>query len=605
MIKKLNKLSNILTTNKVAMAARTEIEGKDLPKNVKYYKFLHSDFKHFDFVYQEGRNVDIHPWSSSSILGLYFCDEKAIEFYIGRDHKYVADVEIEDDAKVCQNGDVYRANKITIKNIRELKNFEEFENINICARLGSRLIGMEIKTKAAKIAIAMENNKKYNVPVMSFDREWLGEEYCKYLIEKDAISCISNPTTDMIIMMLKTDHWIVPDSNVYKMLQNASGNFMLRVIRECPRRIGSIKNMPEIVKYKLLKRSALYITYIDEPSADMYKLVAQNCPSCITSSDKYDGLKCIAVEEGLIYDAKYNEEYSRDLKMFNKFVDMFTDKIGEYFPFVKIINDFGGLVYGGFPRFCLERLMIAGSFPTQKECEDYLLDGHDIDIKFSGKQFKRHRKIFTKLKEHIILGYVRQNEYKTKHGTCNLFEDDKGEFIDVACVSKKSTSYIGWYKIRDKYIHIDITFDSKLLYNDYTVNSIEVYKCKYVEYGGFMNWKLFRDLREKTIYPVGSAKTLKVLWRMKKLLKSGYTFQDKYREVCRNVFQFILDTCAEDTFNVCVSDLSVPVVENGEENKIYLADIKFEEKRLKDCLAEPDIMSILKWSECDLKPFGF
>jgi hypothetical protein len=132
------------------------VKGKDMPKR-KYIKILSNDWKHKGFQYKEGMNIDTRPFNpSGSCLGggLYFTDEEHFTEFIQYGTK-IADVEIPDDAQVYADpcGEKWKADKIIIKNIREIKDLPQWQDINFCGHLIDRFLRTSIIAHICKLGI--------------------------------------------------------------------------------------------------------------------------------------------------------------------------------------------------------------------------------------------------------------------------------------------------------------------------------------------------------------------------------------------------------------------------------------------------------------------
>jgi hypothetical protein len=102
-----------------------------------YIKILSEDLKHNGFQYKEGLNVDTIPFNpTGSCLpgGLYFTDEKYLLDFLGYGTK-IADVEIPSNAKVYRDGNKWKADKIILKNIRDIKDLPQWQDKKFCLSL--------------------------------------------------------------------------------------------------------------------------------------------------------------------------------------------------------------------------------------------------------------------------------------------------------------------------------------------------------------------------------------------------------------------------------------------------------------------------------------
>jgi hypothetical protein len=108
-----------------------------LRNDVKYYKVLNKEMNHHGFQYQLGLNVDTHPLNKEKWCargGIHITTLDNIHRYLGYG-VYIAEIEIPADAVVLKDDGDIKADKIIIKNIKKLKDFDElWGNEKLCIR---------------------------------------------------------------------------------------------------------------------------------------------------------------------------------------------------------------------------------------------------------------------------------------------------------------------------------------------------------------------------------------------------------------------------------------------------------------------------------------
>jgi hypothetical protein len=128
----------------------------------RYVKILTKDLVHFNFQYKEGLNIDTVPFNPTGSCqpgGLYFTTMENVFNYLYYGTK-IADVEIPDDAKVYDEGDKWKADKIIIKNIRNLVEWKDGKyGRHIMYECATWFVGnMQIKSEVFKQILI----EKYN-----------------------------------------------------------------------------------------------------------------------------------------------------------------------------------------------------------------------------------------------------------------------------------------------------------------------------------------------------------------------------------------------------------------------------------------------------------
>lgn len=190
----------------------------------KYYKILNEEMKHNGYQYQLGLNVDIYPlnkkrWCARG--GLHISTFENIYRYF-KYGVYVAEIELPADAVVLiKDGDI-KVDKIIIKNIIDIKNFDELwgnEELCIKAVKEDKMSLRYVKEQTEKICLAAVKNDgdalryvkkqtkeiclaaiEQNMESLQFiGEEW--EELYEYAIEKDPLNIqyIHDPSHELCI----------------------------------------------------------------------------------------------------------------------------------------------------------------------------------------------------------------------------------------------------------------------------------------------------------------------------------------------------------------------------------------------------------------------
>ena len=106
--------------------------------NTEFYKVLTTDYKHYDFTYQHGLNVDHIPFNPTGICslgGLYFTEIDKVSYWIDRFKSvYIAKVTIPSNASVYVEKDKFKADQfvLDLDNKVLIKDFYMWENEEFC-----------------------------------------------------------------------------------------------------------------------------------------------------------------------------------------------------------------------------------------------------------------------------------------------------------------------------------------------------------------------------------------------------------------------------------------------------------------------------------------
>lgn len=158
----------------------TKISGfkfNEIYKGKKFYKFLNNNLIHHKFQYGLGLNVDVLSFNPNGKClpgGLYFCEQDKCYKYWNHFDCRVATIEIPDDANVYIEEDKFKADQLTIKEIKHFDEMDEDIWINILQKYGNGLRYINNQTdKLCRYAIeqnycALEFVKDQNDDICTF-----------------------------------------------------------------------------------------------------------------------------------------------------------------------------------------------------------------------------------------------------------------------------------------------------------------------------------------------------------------------------------------------------------------------------------------------------
>jgi hypothetical protein len=95
--------------------------------NTKFYKIINNDFKHYNFEYKLGLNVDTIPFNPKGTCkpgGLYFSDEKNIQNYF-QYGDYIVELKLLPDAVYYVEDKKYKTNRLYICKVVSLINIDK------------------------------------------------------------------------------------------------------------------------------------------------------------------------------------------------------------------------------------------------------------------------------------------------------------------------------------------------------------------------------------------------------------------------------------------------------------------------------------------------
>jgi hypothetical protein len=114
----------------------TVLSGSDFKKifTGPFYKFLNDNFIHYNFTYKIGLNIDneqFNPTGGCQKGGLYFCEESKCHMYCLIYGRYLAQINVPDDAKVYIEKDKFKADRLIISTIIHFDNVTDECWINL------------------------------------------------------------------------------------------------------------------------------------------------------------------------------------------------------------------------------------------------------------------------------------------------------------------------------------------------------------------------------------------------------------------------------------------------------------------------------------------
>ena len=269
-----------------------------LHNSAKYYKILNEEMKHHGYQYQLGLNVDAHPLNKEKWCtrgGLHITTLENIYRYLGYG-VYVAEVEIPADAVVLKDDGCIKVDKIIIKNVKKLKDFDELWcNEKLCIKSVKEDIKSlrYVKEQTEKICLAAVKNDgaaleyvkkqtekiclaaiEQNMESLRFvGEEW--EELYEFAIEKDPLNIqyIHNPPHDLCISAISEN------AEAVEHLSWADNNMMTVAVFTNPNIIEKWKELDD--DEEILYLLAVYldpstIKHVEFPTRNMHKLAHGN-----------------------------------------------------------------------------------------------------------------------------------------------------------------------------------------------------------------------------------------------------------------------------------------------------------------------------------------
>jgi len=204
-------------------------------KNIQFYKFLNHNLIHNNFQYKLGLNVDIVPFNPSGMCesgGLYFCEEAMCHHHWrGYDGKKVAIIEIPDDARVYEDGNKFKADKLIITEIIDFCDMPDDFWINILHKDYKALEYVKNQTDELCTLAIMQNgsaiqfvkNQTKELCELAINKDGTSLQYvrdqtdelCRSVVQKEGfrIQYVKNPTDELcdlaVQQILKTSSYDV------------------------------------------------------------------------------------------------------------------------------------------------------------------------------------------------------------------------------------------------------------------------------------------------------------------------------------------------------------------------------------------------------------
>lgn len=188
--------------------------------NKIFYKRINLNYKHFDFTYKHGLNIDhikFNPMGKCNPGGLYFSDIDKILLYIYTDC-YICKVTIPDDAYVYIEDYKFKADRIflDLENKVKIRDFYIWNDNEFCCKAVKeygwplKFINIEFQTKElCETAINKYGGKLLEYICDKFHTE----ELYKLAVQKDGIALqfVKTPfkTQEICLMAVKEYWWAI------------------------------------------------------------------------------------------------------------------------------------------------------------------------------------------------------------------------------------------------------------------------------------------------------------------------------------------------------------------------------------------------------------
>jgi hypothetical protein len=209
-----------------------------------YYKVMAKNMIHHGYEYKIGLNILIEDFIEDgycNVGGLYFCDIKDVIgwLYLHEDG-YIAEIKIPDDARVVNQENKYKADKLIVENLISIEEFIFHHNLKMVAVLA---------------------NPKYLKYVMDQT-----VELCEIALNKDplALEHVKDQTAQLCNLALKNN------IHAFKHIKNKPIEFCISILEYNGYLIEYIQNptpvMYQIAVDNILKRLNMVEPVVEEPT---------------------------------------------------------------------------------------------------------------------------------------------------------------------------------------------------------------------------------------------------------------------------------------------------------------------------------------------------
>lgn len=249
-------------------------------------------------------------------------------------------------------------------------------------------------------------------------------------------------------------------------------------------------------------------------------------------------------------------------------------------------------VYGGILREIIYSVVNNYGKCKMSDIHHYLINGGDIDCSIEGKKSK-HADM------EGLFKYLLENNCKIEY-VGYLYDGLGDKYNPDQCLNFDRNVYYGsyyiWIPVGEDYYKIDLVYGNTSMFGYTRDFSVNVLVCKY---NYFEQKFIVCNLYEHVIDDIVNKRLiflcypLKVIYRAKKRLKSGYSI-DNIKETVYKSKQAYIDSCKKykyDYFRVCLEDTSRPSVPDS--TGIVKTRYNVTKMTISDLVEDPDIEYVL------------
>jgi phage regulator Rha-like protein len=249
---------------------RSVLSGTDFKKTFSgpFYKFLNNDYKHHNFTYNLGLNVDneqFNPIGECQKGGLYFCELDKCHLYYSGFGNYLARIDVPDNAKVYIETDKFKADRLIVSTITHFDNVPIEFWIKLLKYDGFALQFIKEQTEEiCKMAVQQNSNALNYVKKQT-------EEICKMAVQQNsnALNYVKKQTEEICKLAVQQYGLAL----VY--VKNQTKEICKLAVQQNGLALDYVKNQTEEICKLAVQQNGLALDYVKNQTEEICKLAVQ------------------------------------------------------------------------------------------------------------------------------------------------------------------------------------------------------------------------------------------------------------------------------------------------------------------------------------------
>ena len=278
----------------------TGFEFNKICKNIKFYKVLNNNLKHYGFTYKLGLNIDKEPFDPTKTCskgGLYFCNEPNCCIYFDKYGTKLALIEIPDDARIYVEFGRFKADRLIIKEITDFENVDDSFWVNIAPKNSKAMTYVKDQTEEICILAVQQNSEALECVKNQTDA------ICILAVQQcgSALEYVEKQTNKICVAAVQQD------SEALQYVEKQTDKICELAVKQNGRALKYVKNQTPKICELAVKQDGWALQYVKNRTREICEMAIQQDRSVMEiASKEYETIET----DSDSYSKTYSETYT-------------------------------------------------------------------------------------------------------------------------------------------------------------------------------------------------------------------------------------------------------------------------------------------------------